>query len=129
MGLEEPPGKRTSVSLPGKSQGQRSLVGYSPWDSPGQNTEVGSSSILQGIFPTQGSNPGLLHCSQILYQLSYKGSPEILGVTGKLDLGVQNEAGQRLTEFCQENAPVIANTLFQQHKTRLYTWTSPDGQH
>ena len=44
-------------------------------------------------------------------------------------LGVQNEAGQRLTEFCQENALVRANTLFQQHKRRLYTWTSPDGQH
>ena len=44
-------------------------------------------------------------------------------------LGVQNEAGQRLIEFCQENALVIANTLFQQHKRRFYTWTSPDGQH
>ena len=53
---------------------------------------------------------------------------EIPGVTGKFVLGVQNEAGQRLTEFCQENATVIANTLFQQHKRRLYTWTSPDGQ-
>ena len=50
-------------------------------------------------------------------------------VTGKFGLGVQNEAGQRLIEFCQENALVIANTLFQQHKRRLYTWTSPDGQH
>jgi len=48
---------------------------------------------------------------------------------GKFGLGVQNEAGQRLTEFCQENAPVIANILFQQHKRRLYTWTSPDGQY
>ena len=57
------------------------------------------------------------------------GSQETLGVTGKFDLGVQNEAGQRLTEFCQENTLVIANTLFQQHKRRLYTWTSPDGQH
>ena len=47
---------------------------YSPWDSPGQNTGVGSRSLLQGIFPTQGSNPGLPHCRQILYQLSYKGS-------------------------------------------------------
>ena len=56
-------------------------------------------------------------------------SQEIPGVTGKLGLGVQNEAGQRLIEFCQENALVIANTLFQQHKRRLYTWTSPDGQH
>ena len=57
------------------------------------------------------------------------GSQETPGVTGKFGLGVQNEAGQRLTEFCQDNALVIANTLFQQHKRRLYTWTSPDGQH
>ena len=49
--------------------------------------------------------------------------------TGKFRLGVWTEAGQRLIEFCQENALVIANTLFQQHKRRLYTWTSPDGQH
>ena len=57
------------------------------------------------------------------------GSQETPGITGKSGLGVQNEAGQRLIEFCQENALVIANTLFQQHKRRLYTWTSPDGQH
>ena len=57
------------------------------------------------------------------------GSQETPGVTGKLGLGIQNEAGQRLIEFCQENALVIANTLFQQHKRRLYTWTSPDSQH
>ena len=57
------------------------------------------------------------------------GSLEIPGVTGKFGLGVQNEAGQKLTELFQENALVIANTLFQQHKRRLYTWTSPDGQH
>ena len=56
-------------------------------------------------------------------------SREIPGVTGKFGLGVQNEAGQRLIEFCQENALVITNILFQQHKRRLYTWTSPDGQH
>ena len=49
--------------------------------------------------------------------------------TRKFGLGIQNEAGQRLIEFCQENALVIANTLFQQHKRRLYTWTSPDGEH
>ena len=48
---------------------------------------------------------------------------------GKIGLGIQNESGQRLTEFCQENALVIANTLFQQHKRRLSTWTSPDGQY
>ena len=57
------------------------------------------------------------------------GSQETPGVTGKFGLGIRNEAGQRLKEFCQENALVIANTLFQQHKRRLYTWTSPDGQH
>ena len=57
------------------------------------------------------------------------GSQETPGVAGKSGLGIQNEARQRLIEFCQENALVIANTLFQQHKRRLYTWTSPDGQH
>ena len=57
------------------------------------------------------------------------GSQETPGVTGKFGLGIWNEAGQRLIEFCQENALVITNTLFQQHKRRLYTWTSPDGQH
>ena len=72
------------------------------------------------------------------------GSQETPGVTGKFGLGIRNEAGQRLIEFCQENAHkyllllpctpslfvfVITNTLFQQHKRRLYTWTSPDGQH
>ena len=57
------------------------------------------------------------------------GGQEIPGVTGKFGLGVQNEAEQRLIEFCQENALVIENTLFQQHKRRVYTWASPDGQH
>ena len=56
-------------------------------------------------------------------------SQETPRVTGKFGLGMWNEAGQRLIEFCQENALFIANTLFQQHKRRLYTWTSPDGQH
>ena len=56
------------------------------------------------------------------------GSQETPGGTGKFGLGIRNEAGQRLIEFCQENALVIANTLFQQQKRRLYTWTSPDGQ-
>ena len=57
------------------------------------------------------------------------GSQETPGVTGKFGLGVHNEAGKRRIEFCQRNALVIANTLFQQHTRRLYTWTSPDGQH
>ena len=57
------------------------------------------------------------------------GSQEIPGLTGKFGLGVQNEAGQRLIKFCQENSLVIGNNLFQQHKRRLYTWTSPDDRH
>ena len=57
------------------------------------------------------------------------GSQETPGVTGKFGPGIRNETGQRLIEFCQENTLVIVNTLFQQHKRRLYTWTSPDGQH
>ena len=57
------------------------------------------------------------------------GSQEIPGVTAKFDLGIQNEAEQRLTEFCQENILVVANTLFQQCKRRLYTWTLPHGQY
>ena len=57
------------------------------------------------------------------------GNQETPGVTGKFGLGVRNEAGQRLIEFCQEDTLFIANTLFQQHKRRLYTWTSTDGQH
>ena len=58
-------------------------------------------------------------------KVGIQGTP---GVTGKFGLGIRNEAGHRLIEFCQENALVIPNTLFQQHKRRLYTWTSPDGQ-
>ena len=64
----------------------------------------------------------------IIRDCNEKVSQELPGVTGKFGLGVQNEVGQRLIEFGQENALVIANTLFQQHKRKLYTWTSSDGQ-
>ena len=64
-----------------------------------------------------------------MYNIAKEGSQETPGVTGKFRLGIQNEAGQRLIEFCQENALVIANTLFQQHNRRHYTWAPPDGQH
>ena len=64
-----------------------------------------------------------------LFPIPKVGSQETPAVTGKFGLGIRNEAGQRLIEFCQEKALIIANTLFQQHKRRLYTWTSPDGQH
>ena len=78
------------------------------------------------------SNPLFLiwaHLGNIWNAKVGKSVQEIPGVTGKIGLGVQNEAGQRLTEFCQENALVIARTLFQQHKRRFYTWTSSDGQY
>ena len=126
-----------------------------PWNCPGKNTGVGCHFLLQGIFLTQGSNPGLLHGRQTLYSLSHQGSlqdlleltpkkdvlfitgdwnvkvgsQETLGVTCKFGFGIWNEAGQRLIEFCQGNVLVITNSLFQQHKRKLYTWTSPDGQH
>ena len=57
------------------------------------------------------------------------GGQEIPGVTGKFGLGVQKEAGQRLTKFCQENTLIMTNTLFQQHNRGLYKWTSQDGQY
>ena len=71
----------------------------------------------------------LQHQSFIIGDWNAKVGSQIPGLTGKFGLGVQNEAGQRVTEFCQENTLVIANTLFQQHKRRLYIWTLPDGQH
>ena len=60
------------------------LVGYSPWDFPGKNTGVGCHFLLQGIFPTQGLNPGLPHCRQKLYCLSYQGSPKNAQTTAQL---------------------------------------------
>ena len=75
----------------------------------------------------------LTHKKDVLFIVgdwnSKVGSKEIPGVTGKFGLRVQNEADQRLTKFCQDNSLGIANTLFQQHKRRLYTWMSPDGQY
>ena len=89
---------------------------YCSWGSQGKNTEVVCHSLLQW--------------TTLCCRLECKvGSQETPGVTGTFGLGVQNEAGQRLIEFCQENALVIANTLLQEHKRRRYTWTSPDGQH
>ena len=76
LGWGRSPGESDSSSVMSYSSWLHGL--YSPWNSPGQNTGVGSLSLLQGIFPTQGSNPGLLHCRWILYQLSHKGSPDPL---------------------------------------------------
>ena len=85
----------------------------SPGDLPNAGVEPGSPAFQTDALPSEPLGK----------------PPETPGVTGKFGLGMQNEAGQRQIEFCQENARVIANTLFQQHRRRLYTWTSPDGQH
>ena len=83
-----------SLSLSESSQSCLTLCNhglYSPWNSPGHNTGVGSLSLLQGIFPTQGSNPGLLHCGRILSQLSHKGSLSLslkLGIKTSTNLGI-----------------------------------------
>ena len=99
--------------MPREFHRQRSLAGYSPWG----HKELDTSELTPKkdvLFIIGDWNAKI-------------GSQETPGITGKFGLRVQNEAGQRLIEFCQENALVIANTLFQQHKRRLYTWTSPDG--
>ena len=103
--------------------------------------------VIQAYAPTSNTEEAEVECFyedlQDLLELTPKkdvlfiignwkakvGSQETPGVTSKFGLGVQNESGQRLIEFCQENAMVTANSPFQQHKRRLYTWTSPDGQH
>ena len=102
--------------------------------------------VIQVYVPTSNAEEGEVECYEHLEDLleltppkdvlfiigdwnANLGSQETPGVTGKFGLGVQNKAGQRLIEFCQENTLVIANTLFQQHKRRLCTWTSPDDQH
>ena len=73
---------------------------YSPWNSPGQNTGVGSLSLLQGIFPTQRLNPGLLHCRRILYQLSHKGSPLHSKGTYKQNKKTAYRMGENICKWC-----------------------------
>ena len=88
---------------------------------------------LNGFYEDLQDLLELTHPKDVLFIIgdwnAKVGSQETPEVTGKLGLGIWNESGQRLIEFCQENTLVIENTLFQQHKRRLYTWTSPDGQH
>ena len=81
---------------------------------------------LQDLLELTGKKAVLLHINDWHAKVRSQETP---GVTGKFDIGVHNEAGQKLTEFCQENTLVIANTFFQQLKRRLYTWTSPDGEY
>ena len=115
-----------SVSFQGKPFNIMVIQAYAP-NSNAEEAEVEQSSEdLQDLLELTPKKDVLF----IIGDWNAKvGSQETPGVTEKSGLGVRNEAGQRLIEFCQENTLVIANTLFQQHKRRLYTWTSPDGQH
>ena len=98
------------------------LCPLSQWCHPTISSSVVPFSSCPQSFLASGSFP-------IIGDWNAKvGSQETLGVAGKFGLGIRNEAGQRLIEFCHDKALVIANTLFQQHKRRLYTWISPDGQ-
>ena len=92
---------------------------YSPWNSPGQNTAVGSLSLLQGIFPTQGSNPGFQHCRWILYQLSNQESPRILKLVAhpfssgsswpRNQTGISCTAGKFFTSWATREGPSLVN--------------------
>ena len=102
-------------------------------------------SVIQGYPPTSNAEEAevekkdlqdlleLTHQKDVVFIIgdwnTKVGSQETPGVTGKFGLGVQNETGQSITEFCQENTLVIANTCFPQHKKRLYIWAAPDSQH
>ena len=116
----------TPVFLLGESQGQRSLVGCHLW---GRRVRHNWSDLAAAAErPTRCSRTNTKNRCPFHHRgVECKtGSPEIPGAIGKFGLVVQNEAGQKLTEFCQENTLVIASTLFQ-HKRQPYTRTSPDG--
>ena len=113
-----------SVRLQGKPFSITVIQGYAP-TSNAEETEV------KWFYEDLQDLLELTPKKEVLFMIgdwnAKVGSQETPGVTGKFGLGMWNEAGQRRIEFCQENALVIANTLFQQHKRRLYTWTLPDG--
>ena len=116
----------TSVCIQGKAFNITEIQVYAP-NSNAEEAEV------EWFYEDLQDLLKLTPQKDVLFFIEYwnakVGSQETPEVIGKFGLGVQNEAGQRLIEFCQENTLVIANALFQQHKTRLYTWTSPDGQY
>ena len=115
-----------SVSFQGKPFNIMVIQAYAPTSNAEEAEVEQSSEDLQDLLELTPKKDVLF----IIGDWNAKvGSQETPGVTEKSGLGVRNEAGQRLIEFYQENTLVIANTLFQQHKRRLYTWTSPDGQH
>ena len=115
-----------SVHFQGKHFNIMVIQAYAP-------TSSAEEAEVERLYEDQRDLLELTSKKDVLFIIGYWnakiGSQETPRVTGKFGLGVWNEAQQRLIKFCQENALVIANTLFQQHKRRLYTWTSPDGQH
>ena len=115
-----------SVHFQGKSFNIIVIQVYAPTS----NAEKGE---VEQFYEDLQDLPGLTQKKYVLFFIgdwsAKEGSQEIPGITGKFGLREQNEIGQRLTKFCQENALVIVNTLFQQCKRRLYTWTSLDGQY
>ena len=115
-----------SICLQGKSFNITVIQVYAPTSNPEEGEVEWFYEDLQDLLELTPPKNVLL----IIGDWNAKvGSQKTPGVTGKFGLGMRNEEGPRLIEFCQENALVIAHTLFQQHKRRLYTWTSPDGQH
>ena len=115
-----------SVSFQGKPFNITVIQAYAPTSNSEEAEVEGFYKDLQDLLELTPKKDVLF----IIGDWNAKGgSQETPGVTGKFGLGVWNEAGQRLIEFCQENTLVIVNTLFQQYKRRLYTWTSPCGQH
>ena len=115
-----------SVHFKGKSFNIIEILAYAPTSNTEEAEVVWFYEDLQDLLELTSKTDILF----IIADWNAKvGSQETPGVTGKFGLGVQNEAGQRLIEFCQQNVLVIAKTLFQQHKRRFYTWTIPDGQH
>ena len=117
--------RMTSVRLQGKSFNITVIQVYAPMSNAEETEGEWFYEDLQDLLELTPPKDVLF----IIGDWNAKvGSQETPGVTGKFGLGMRNEAGQRLIEFYPENALVIANTLFQQHKRRLYIWTSPDGQ-
>ena len=115
-----------SVHLQGKSFNITVIQVYAPTSNAEEAEVERFCEDLQGLLELTPKKDVLFIIGDWKAKVESQETP---GVTGKYGLGIRNEAGQKLIEFCQENALVIANTLFQQHKRRFYTWTSPDGLH
>ena len=115
-----------SVCFQGKPFNITVIQAYAPTSNAEEAEVERVYEDLQDLLELTTKKRCPFHCTGLECKI---GSQKIPGVTGKFGLGVQSKAGQRLTECCQENSLVTANTLFQQHKRKLYTWISPDGQY